>query len=302
MSELDMSDPYLQPNGTLKNLHRLTDASKLRELEYLLVEQRSFEIVSGQFDIPKTFDEAHLKAIHKHLFQDTFEWAGFMRHEPVVLEGERVQLGPMLQKGESVFLPSSYIRQAIAHLSRDIQTDPRLKSPDAMIFADGAAKILGDLNHVRPFREGNGRTQRLFIQGLAQSTGHGFDFRVVSAERNIAVSISANSGQLEPLQRMLRGIIDPRQVAVLRQAIVFLESQDINWNSRYFAAAAPGFAHTANLVANNPQFALLMEGQGDSLRLVVTHPDHLPVTAQVGKEVSFKVPELTQEQGKDLEY
>jgi cell filamentation protein len=297
-----MSDPYLQPNGTLKNLHRLTDAAELRRREYQLVQDRITELISGEIVIPKTFDEAHLKAIHEHLFQDTFEWAGFMRYEPVVLEGERVQLGPILQKGESVFLPSTYIQQALAQLNHDIQTDPRLRSPDATTFADGAAKILSDLNHIHPFREGNGRTQRLFIQDLALSAGHSLDFRVVSAERNITVSISANSGQLEPLQRMMREIIDPHQVAVLRQAIVFLESQDINWNHRYFAAAAPGFAHTATLVAHNSQFALLMEGQGDSLRLIVTHPDRLPVTAQVGQEVSFNVPELTQERGKDLEY
>ena len=39
-------------------------------------------------------------------------------------------------------------------------------------FAERAALHLGEINAINPFREGNGRTQQLFLEILAQRAGH----------------------------------------------------------------------------------------------------------------------------------
>ena len=63
---------------------------------------RSYELELGQVSIEKTFDFQHLKAIHKHLFQDVYEWAGQVREVNV-------------SKGETYFSPHSRIEQSAGY-------------------------------------------------------------------------------------------------------------------------------------------------------------------------------------------
>jgi len=42
-------------------------------------------------------------------------------------------------------------------------------------FTREAGKIIGDLNYVHPFREGNGRTQLQYLKRLAVRAGHDID-------------------------------------------------------------------------------------------------------------------------------
>lgn len=69
------ADPYTYPGSTvLRNRLGLTDAVRLDRLERQLVTQRAAEgIPAGGFDL------AHLRAIHRHLFQDVYDWAGELR-------------------------------------------------------------------------------------------------------------------------------------------------------------------------------------------------------------------------------
>ncbi len=62
--------------GTLRNLLDERDADVLRAKEYGRVEVRQRELLAGQVAIPKTYDADHVGAIHRHLFQDVYEWAG----------------------------------------------------------------------------------------------------------------------------------------------------------------------------------------------------------------------------------
>jgi cell filamentation protein len=60
---------------------------------------RRAEIDAG-FGPKGEFDAAHLKAIHRHLFQDVYEWAGRTRDEPVTLSDGTVATEPGLRKVE----------------------------------------------------------------------------------------------------------------------------------------------------------------------------------------------------------
>ena len=42
-------------------------------------------------------------------------------------------------------------------------------------FAGSAGLVLGDINHVHPFREGNGRMQLQYLKQLAARAGHFLD-------------------------------------------------------------------------------------------------------------------------------
>jgi cell filamentation protein len=55
---------------------------------------------------------------------------------------------------------------------------------------------MAEINKLHPFREGNGRTQRLFVESLARHAGHEMCFDAVSRERMVRASIEANSGKV----------------------------------------------------------------------------------------------------------
>ena len=77
-SMTENSDPYLYPGtSVLKNLRGLTDPQLRARFEARQTHRRIAELI----DMPITggFDVAHLKAIHRHIFQDVYEWAGEFR-------------------------------------------------------------------------------------------------------------------------------------------------------------------------------------------------------------------------------
>jgi cell filamentation protein len=90
----DASDPYLYPGtDVLKNVPDLRDAEQLRAFETVNTTARIYEILLHP--IAGTFGQTHLKAIHRHIFQDVFTWAGQFRTT-------------MLGKAESIGQPTTW--------------------------------------------------------------------------------------------------------------------------------------------------------------------------------------------------
>ena len=79
MSRYADDDPYTYPGSpVLRSIPGLRDEAALREFEAACGIRR---ILQG---VPESaFDYAHLKAIHKHIFQDVYDWAGQDRNVPV---------------------------------------------------------------------------------------------------------------------------------------------------------------------------------------------------------------------------
>ena len=69
-------DPFM---GTpiLRNLVGATTGDELRHREDTFVGVRALTLRAN--GIPGSFDLAGLQAIHRHLFQDVYEWAGELR-------------------------------------------------------------------------------------------------------------------------------------------------------------------------------------------------------------------------------
>lgn len=128
----------------LKNKLGLIDPAALDRYERRSVVQRIDEgIPAGNFDL------AHLRAIHRHLFQDVYDWAG------------------------------------------------DLKGLSARAFADKTGEIIGDINYVHPFREGNGRTQALYLEALAGQAGHAINLTRIVRGNWLEASKGAQGGRYE---------------------------------------------------------------------------------------------------------
>ena len=73
---------FWEPGGkVLRNKLDLHNFLELRLAEYRYRAVRQGEIERGEVDIPRTFDRAHLQAIHRHLLQDVYDWAGTIRNQ-----------------------------------------------------------------------------------------------------------------------------------------------------------------------------------------------------------------------------
>jgi len=58
---------------------------------------------------------------------------------------------------------------------RRLQADNFFKNLSSKEFAKRAAVVIGDVNHVHPFGEGNGRTQLQYLKQLSERAGHAID-------------------------------------------------------------------------------------------------------------------------------
>ncbi|MSP02819.1 MAG: hypothetical protein EXR07_17500 [Acetobacteraceae bacterium] len=85
------------PDSAVKNKLGAVTHDELETLESAMVAARDIEIQAGAGPHGR-FDITHLKAIHWHLFQDAYEWAGRTRDERVVLSDGSVASEPLLKK------------------------------------------------------------------------------------------------------------------------------------------------------------------------------------------------------------
>ncbi len=176
---------YPPDYSVLINNLELRDADLLERAERRLVVLRVLEsIPTGDFDL------AHLKAVHRHMFQDIFDWAGEIRTTEI-------------SKGGSQFQFRQYIETGMADVHRRIKAHGYLKNLPANQFADIAGEIIGDINYVHPFREGNGRTQMQYLKQIAEKAGHAIDLTAIEKDAWMEASQKAHFGDYQPMSRCI---------------------------------------------------------------------------------------------------
>jgi cell filamentation protein len=230
-----------RPAGVLKNKLGATSYEQLEPLEAQFVAARYSEIQLGHGPTGQ-FDAVHLKAIHRHLFQDVYEWAGHSRDERVRLADGTVATEPLLRKVDgSAFLDGPHVPQALDRVAKTIREADYLRGLSRQQFTARAADIMAEVNGIHAFREGNGRTQRVFMEELAKQAGHTLDFNVVSRQRMVQACIAAiEQGDPAMMRRMFDEISNPRRVAAVRAAIDALDRHGFAWNDHYVATMEPG--------------------------------------------------------------
>lgn len=188
-------DPYLDlASGVLRNLLGITDAAHLRQAEADFTSVRIAQLIREP--LPGEYDLAHLQAIHRHLFQDLYDWAGELRTVPI-------------GRGVLFSLPEHIEADAAELFSWLARTD-QLRGRTRADFVDGLTELLSDLNALHPFRDGNGRTQRAFLAQLARDAGHPIHWAGIDAEENATASKAAHEGDDEALRTMLDHLVERR--------------------------------------------------------------------------------------------
>jgi len=284
----------LDDGRTLKNLLGAKNGGELDRLVAEVVAPRMMEISEG-LGPERTFDVDHLKALHKHLFQDAFEWAGHFRNEKFELSDGTIAHEPSFRKigGANVFAVGNQIPLELKALMSQLKENDYLRGLDRAEFVSEAAHFLGRLNGIHAFREGNGRTQRQFMTALAAEAGHKIDFSVISAERMTVASVAANEhGDMGPMLRMFAEITDPKRVKALQSVIQVFEKYEprkephvSSWDHYYIATSEPGQKYTGTFAGTDGVTFML---QPDSSTIVVGNAVDLPSPRpEIGRSLSF---------------
>ena len=167
-----MTDPYVYDNGVLKNKLGITDYDKLNKAEADIGFIKLINIDSIKINY---FDEETLKDIHRHIFQDIFEWAGKYRVMP--LYKEEVVL-PMCSINYSDYREISKDLKECLNDLNSIAWQNLDTSEIAFLFA----RKLALLWKVHPFRDGNTRTILSFAYLYAKEHGFSFDMETFTNE------------------------------------------------------------------------------------------------------------------------
>lgn len=191
----------------LENKLGIKDVLTLHKNERRLSVLRIIDLRKKSF---KKFDFATLKKIHKEIFQDVYQWAGTVRKVNI-------------SKGKAFFCPVENINSYADTIFKKLEKENYLKGLSQDEFCKKAADLFGDINALHPFREGNGRTQRLFIFHLAKNAGYELDLNKLDKTKYMTASIESMLTSNEKMEKLMKSIIKPlakEKVKIRKQKIV----------------------------------------------------------------------------------
>lgn len=190
------SDPYLFPGtGVLRNKLGITDERELGKAEGDLSSARTVELLREPGPkVDGTVEE--LQRIHCHLFQDLYDWAG------------RIRTVDIRKSGGLPFQPIDLFPTGARYAEETLRGDNLLKGMERDRFIERLAVNYDNFNVLHPFREGNGRTQRVFWTLIADEAGWRIDWQQTTADQIRMTSKAAmERGDRRPLEDMFDGIV-----------------------------------------------------------------------------------------------
>lgn len=144
----------------LENKLHLTSSAELAREEERISKKKAVELFEkGILDKLEAGRFAALQAIHKHLFEDIYDFAGELRDVNIA-------------KGTFRFAPVMYLEAALANIDKMPQST----------FDEIIEKYV-EMNIAHPFREGNGRATRIWLDCiLKKEIGRVIDWSQVDKE------------------------------------------------------------------------------------------------------------------------
>lgn len=165
---------YCYPGtDVLINKYDIRDAETLNATEKFRTQLRYAQLQASP--IKGDFDVAHIKAVHYHLFQDMYTWAGQFRTLNISKSTD--------------FCRYPYIESYLTDVLDKLCRDNYLVGTSQELFAKKLAFYFAEINAVHPYREGNGRCQRAFMMLLAKVAGYDINFDAMTEAQMTEASI-----------------------------------------------------------------------------------------------------------------
>ncbi|MBR5357801.1 MAG: Fic family protein [Clostridiales bacterium] len=185
-------DDCYEGTTCLINKFGIKDEKKLSQMETLITTAKCKELeikpINGDFG----FD--HYKSIHKYIFDDLYDWAGEVRTVSIS------------KKGTVFTLPES-IDTLADRIFTGLQKANCYIGYDDDHYLDSIVEFYCNTNMLHPFREGNGRTQRVFLTQLIRHSGHDINFSTIDTDELMIATIQSANGVVDYLRDLLRKFI-----------------------------------------------------------------------------------------------
>ena len=184
-----LQDDCYEGTTVLINKFGIKDDAKLDMVERDIT---SALIAKAYIEIPfEDVDFDFYKNLHYYVFSDIYEWAGKIRNVDMSKKGTRFCPPEKIEtSGRAIF---EYLSQ-MSYLAKLTDED----------FIAEFTELYCRLNYLHPFREGNGRIQRLFLSMLLKNMGKGIDFSKIDADLLMIATIKAVSGDVFTIQDIFR--------------------------------------------------------------------------------------------------
>ena len=168
----------------LENRLGITDSAELARTEEKISKQKALKLFeTGILDTLTPGTSETLCAIHKYLFEDIYDFAGKIREVNIA-------------KGNFRFAPLMYLCSALENIDKMPQSS----------FDEIIEKYV-EMNIAHPFREGNGRTTRIWLDlMLKKNLKQCIDWSMVNKKDYLA-AMTASVADSTPIKQLLKAAL-----------------------------------------------------------------------------------------------
>ena len=177
------SDNCYEGTTCLVNKLGIRDEKKLSEIEAQITFAKA--VMLEETPIDDDFGFEHFKKIHEFLLCDLYEWAGQVRTVDI-------------SKKRTKFLDAASVESIGAKCFSKVK-EGYFENLSFDEFVKRIAEFYNDVNYIHPFREGNGRTQRIYFTQLIRHYGYDINFADVDTDELMIATIQASSGVMDLL-------------------------------------------------------------------------------------------------------
>jgi cell filamentation protein len=192
MDKYDASNDHYcyQNTSILKNKLNIKDMNTLEAAEREITAET---IKSVSYQSPP-YNLGYMKELHSHLFSELYDWAG----QPRTVN---------ISKGSTPFCICERIQPEAEKLFNKIETENWLKSLPRDNFCERLAEYYCEINMIHPFREGNGRVQRLLFEHITLFAGYELDWGNANQNEWIQANIDGVRVNYGPMANIFKRIV-----------------------------------------------------------------------------------------------
>ena len=189
---IDATDFTIPGTGVLRNKLGITDSAALLKATTDSTVLRLAELHASP--IRGGFDSAHLQAIHHHLYQDLYDWAGELRS----IDAHNV--------------PASQVEKSLNSVLDRLSRQNHLKGLSAEEWAGSASAYLYDLGTIQPFLAGNEVALQEFAVELARKNNLGLHWDATPGIDSGSIALLSQAEQSANLRRLIMLAMDTNPI------------------------------------------------------------------------------------------
>lgn len=176
----------------LVNKFDIHDENILSKIEYEITFAKASELEKNPLN--GIFDFEHYKSIHQFLFEDVYDWAGKLRTVNISKKGTQ-------------FVDAKEIERIATACFKRLADDDYFRGQPFDQFLENIVDFYCSTNILHPFREGNGRTQRVFIAQLIRFNGYDINFSDIDIDELMIATIYSANGVNDLLKEIFKKAI-----------------------------------------------------------------------------------------------